>query len=438
MDTPLSTAGTAPDPAEARERDRRHVWHTWSPVTADRAELMLSHGSNYRVWDVDGREYIDGSSLNSTCGYGHPKVAAAIADQSRLLQHFDISGGGHEPLGLLAERLASYMPERLAKTVFVNSGSEGIEAAMLIASSYWEHVGKPRSRVVAFRLGYHGSTLISRSLSGLPRCRHPFAAPFPITLVDLPLPPRDLRQPDSLPLLVAEFTRAFGDDANDWPVAVVVEPFLNVGGGVVLPRGFLRALRDLCDETGTLLVLDEIFTGYGRTGRMFACEHEDVVPDILVASKGLSGGYIPIAAVTVQQHIHDSFQHEAVLGGLRYGHTTSGHATACAAALATLDILDSENLVKRAELHGARLLDRFASWAGIGEVIDVRAYGLILVLEMSSTEAANDLITCARANGLLLRRQGARGEAIMVVPPLTIDDEGVNEIITRLDRSLAC
>jgi adenosylmethionine-8-amino-7-oxononanoate aminotransferase len=419
--------------AAARERDRRHVWHTWSPVTADRAELMLSHGQNYRVWDVDGAEYVDAASLNLTCGYANREITAAIVEQAMRVQHFDISRGGHEPLGLLAERLASYLSDRFAKTLFTNSGSEGIEAAVLMAASYWRHVGEPRSRIVAFAHGYHGATLISRSMSVLPRCRHPFAAPFPVTLVDLPAPPPALRRPESRSALMAAFEAAFAN--GDPPCAVVVEPFLNVGGGVVLPAGFLRDLRALCDRTGTVLILDEVFTGYGRTGRMFACQHEDVEPDILVASKGLAGGYLPIGAVTVQHRIHDSFVNDPVIGGVRYGHTTAGHAIACAAAVATLGIVERDGLVKQAEVHGTRLLDRFARLPGHGDVVDVRGCGLVLVLQMAGADAAAGLVDRARANGLLVRRQGIQGEAVMVVPPMTIDDEGVDVIIERLERS---
>jgi adenosylmethionine-8-amino-7-oxononanoate aminotransferase len=419
---------------QVRARDRRHVWHTWSPLSADRTALMLSHGSGHRVWDVDGREYIDASALNSTCGYAHPAMQRAITEQLSRLHHFDLSLASNEPAGLLAERLASYLPETMSKTLFVNSGSEGFEAAMLIAAAYWSHLGRPRSRVVGFARGYQGTTVACRSMSTLPRSRHPFQAPAPLTLVDLPVAPAELRRPESLPLLLAAFERALGEDSDDPPMAVVVEPFLNVGGGVVLPSGFLRGLRELCDATGTLLILDEVFTAYGRAGRMFACQREDVAADILVSSKGLSGGYVPIAAVTVQQRIHDTFDRDPVIGGLRYGHTTSGHALACAAANATLDIIERDGLVDRAEHLGAVLLDRLAPLAAADEVTDVRGLGLILVVEMSSTAAATRVLARARERGLLLRQQG---QAVMAVPPLVIDDKGAAAIVDRIERSLA-
>ena len=298
--------------------------------------------------------------------------------------------------------MSSYFSGSLSHTLFVNSGSEGIEASIVIASDYWSNIGLPRSRVVTFAKGYHGSTMIARSLSGLPRVGHAFNAPFPITHVDFPVPPSDLRRPESLPLLLAAFDEAFGA-ASDPPMAVVVEPFINVGGGVVLPDGFLRGLRERCDATGTILILDEVFTGYARTGRMFACQHEGVEPDIIVSSKGLAGGYVPIAAVTVQSRIYESFANEPFIGGLRYGHTTSGHAVACAAALATLDVIEKENLAERAEALGARLHDRLAPLVGTGDVVDVRNLGLILAIELSSFDAATAVVHRVEEAGILVR-----------------------------------
>jgi adenosylmethionine-8-amino-7-oxononanoate aminotransferase len=418
---------------DPRVRDRRYVWHTWSPLSADRSALMLSHGSGHVVWDIDGNEYIDASALNSTCGYGHPELQEAISRQVSRLHHFDLSMGSHEPVGLLAERLASYLSPTLSKTLFVNSGSEGFEAAVLIAAAYWQHVGQPRSRVVAFARGYQGSTLVSRSMSTLPRTGHPVPAPLPLTLVELPVPPRELRYAEALPDLLAAFERALDGGPDDRPMAVVVEPFLNVGGGVVLPAGFLRGLRELCDATGALLIVDEVFTAYGRAGRMFACQREEVTPDILVSSKGLAGGYAPLAAVNVQRRIHDTFGEDPVIGGLRYGHTTSGHAVACAAALATLDVIEKDGLIERAEKLGTVLLERVRPSIWANDVVDVRGLGLIVVVELSSVRAATGVLARARECGLLLRQQG---QAVMAVPPLTIDEDGIAAIAGRLQDAL--
>jgi adenosylmethionine-8-amino-7-oxononanoate aminotransferase len=420
------------DAQVARTRDRRFVWHPWTPYGLDRSELMLSHGAGYRVCDVDGREYVDASGLNAVCGYAHPDVIHAIERQLSRLHHVDLSVASHEPVGLLAERLASYLPATLSRTLFVNSGSEGVEAAILIAAAYWSYLGEERNRVVTFARGYHGSTVASRTLSGLPPTDHWLRSPVSVTHVELPVPPRELRRPESLPRLTAAFERAVAD--GERPLAVVVEPFLNVGGGVVLPPGFLGAVRELCDAAGTVLIVDEVFTAYGRTGRMFACDREQVEPDILVSSKGLGSGYLTVGAVTVQRRIHDAFGKDPVIGGLRYGHTTSGHPVACAAALATLDVIERERLVERAEELGGVLLARMTSLAGHRYIVDVRGLGLALVMEMSSVEAATRLRGRIADNGVLVRQQGS---ALMAVPPLIIDSAGVAEVADRLEQAVA-
>ncbi|OON32489.1 aspartate aminotransferase family protein [Micromonospora sp. Rc5] len=418
----------------ARERDRRYLWHTWSPVDADRTELMMARGQGYHLWDVHGRHYVDASSaaLNATCGYAHPHVVAAVRDQIGRLQHFDLSMGGHEPAGRLAERIASLLSPDLSRTLLVNSGSEAIEAAVFIAASYWAHVGRPRTRLVTFSRSYHGATLLTRSMSRLPRSLHPFAPSAPVTFVDLPAEPVVLRRPESLGGLLDAFAAAIGDDPADRPAAVVVEPFLNVGGAVVLPEGFLRGLRELCDSTGTLLVLDEVFTGFGRTGRMFAFQHEGIEPDILVTGKGLCSGYLPIASLTARRHIYDSFAADPVAGGLRYGHTTSGHAVACAGALATIEVLEQEGLVDRAARLGARLLEQLTPLNGRGQVVDVRGLGLTVVLQMASPEAATALLDRGRAYGVLLRRPT---DAVMAIPPLVIDEAGIDAVAERIHRA---
>jgi adenosylmethionine-8-amino-7-oxononanoate aminotransferase len=417
-----------PDAAALRARDRSHVWHTWSPTGADLSKLALWRGAGHHVWDINGRRYIDASALNSTCGYAHPEVVAAVSAQLGRLHHVDVSLGTHEPIGLLAERLSSYLPAPLSRTLFVNSGSEGFEAAMLIAASYWAYTGEPRHRVVTFADGYQGSTLVSRDLSALPRVGHPFTSPLPSTRIALPAPACEIRKPRWTRPLLDRFARALEGEDGQPAMAVVVEPFLNVGGGVVLPPGFLTGLRELCDRYGTLLILDEVFTGFGRIGKMFGFEWENADPDILVTSKGLSGGYMPIAAVTVRDWISESLAQDPVIGGLRYGHTTSGHPVACMAALATLDVVEREGLVKRSAVAGARLLGELEPLAGSSGVMDVRGRGLTVVLEADSAQTASAIIDRARANGLLLRRQGAAGQAVLIVPPLIIDDAGLAEL----------
>jgi adenosylmethionine-8-amino-7-oxononanoate aminotransferase len=419
-------------PKLIRDFDRAYVWHPWTPLSARKSDLTLVRGSGYRVWDIDGKEYIDASSLNAVCGYNHPELIESISRQLALLHGVDMSTATHPSAGLLAERLARLLPGEISRSLFVNSGSEGIEAAIFLAASYWLNVGEEREGIVAFACGYHGSTMASRSLTAIERVGHPFQSPLAVNFVDLPLSPRELRSPEALAQLLQRFELSMTAGRVP-PIAVVVEPFLNVGGGIVLPDGFLPALRALCDRIGTLLILDEVFTAYGRCGNMFACLREGVEPDVVVSSKGLNSGYLPIAAVNVRASIYETFRQDPFIGGIRYGHTTSGHAVACAAALTTLDILERDGIPKRAEHLGAALFKRLAPLSGQGEVVDIRQYGLVLALEMTSADAAGRVAAAAAESGLLLRNNG---EVIMVAPVLIIDDAGCAELAELLIRSI--
>lgn len=413
------------------ERDRRHVWHTWTPVEEDRTELMFDHGQGYRVWDVEGREYLEACALNSTCGYAHPRIVRAIAEQAGRLHHTDISLGSHPLAGELTERIAGYLPGHPSRTLLVNSGSEGMDGAVMIALAVASFRERPRRRVIAFRRAYHGSTLLSRSLSRLPRNVHDLGDPVPITLVDLPVPAEVVRRPVNLGLLLAEFEQAIWD--GEPPAAVVVEPFLNVGGGVELPAGFLTGLRRLCDESGALLIVDEVLTGYARTGRMFALEHENVVADVVVSSKGLASGYVPIAAVTVGQELFESFRNDPVIGGLRYGHTTSGHTLGCAAALATLDVIEDEGLIERSAVLGQQMLQRLDPLTVVEGVVDVRGFGLLAAIDMADETRAAAVRRRAQELGVLVRKPGT---AIMVVPPLIVDEPGLAHILDRITQAV--
>lgn len=420
------------NPEQVRDRNRKYVCHPWTPLSEDRTRLTFEKGQGYYVWDIDGNSYIDCCSLNSTCGYGNHDIASAIYQQHLKFHGTDLCLASQIPVGQLAEKIASLLPSSLNRTLFVNSGSEGVEAAIFIAASYWEQIGKPRKRLVTFSDGYHGSTVLTRSLTQLPKIVQPFEKPLTLTHVDLPVKPQDLRKPESLELLLASFKEALSE-SNTPPMALLIEPLLNVGGGIQLPRGFLEGLRKLCDESKTLLILDEVFTAYARTGKMFAFQHENMEPDIIISSKGLAGGYMPITAVTMKEEIYQTFSKDTFIGGLRYGHTTSGHAVACTAALATIDLIEREDLCQKATVFGNKLLKEFTPYRGKGEVVDIRGLGLVLVIEFSSFEIATKFKNIAEKKGLLLRQSGS---AIKVVPPLIIDSQGIEKLTNILRESL--
>lgn len=423
------------DEEQARQRDRRFVWHPWSPVTTQGPDRpVLVSGDGYRVRDAAGRCYLDAmaSAMNSSCGYAHPALLAAAEGQLARLPHFDLSVGSHLPVGRVAERLGDLMPEGLGRTLFVNSGSEATEAAVRIAHDYWTNKGEPRDRIVTFAAGYHGTTYVAQHLSGLPTNALYGDEPFPVTKVRSPLAAREMRTPEGLAALTEAFEHAVLQGPP--PAAVFVEAFLNVGGGVVLPTGLLRALRELCDRTGALLILDEVFCGFGRTGRMFGFEHDGITPDLVTMSKGISGGYVPFAALTTTEEVYASFAADPLIGGLRYGHTTGGHAVACAVALAVLDVLEEQKLVEASAALGGQLLDGLLPLLDHPEISDVRGLGLVATIECHRPESAAALVAGAAARGVLLRRQGP---CVMAIPPLIIDPPGIAELVRSTGQALA-
>ena len=410
------------------------LWRPWAPINQPVGSLEIVEGDGNRVRDSEGNWYLDGiaGSLNASCGHRHPRLVDAATQQLRQLAHYDLMTAVNDPAERLAARLAELLPGDLNETTLVNSGSEAVEAAVRIALQYWQNIGEQRNRVITFAAGYHGSTFLAQQLSGLPFTVSEWTAPFPIDRVALPVPPRVLRTEEGAKALIAAFTEAL--ETGPPAAAVMVEPLLGIGGCVVLAPGFLASLRDLCDHHGALLVLDEVFTGFGRTGRMFGFEHDGIVPDIVTMSKGVTGGYVPLAAVTATSEIKQSFSREPVSQGLRYGHTTGGHAAASAVANAVLDVIADEKLVENAAEQGAVLLEGLEKLRSNHAITDVRGLGLMVAVEADTPETGTAIVRAARREGLMFREEGA---VTRIVPPLTITADETLELVEKFGAAVS-
>jgi 4-aminobutyrate--pyruvate transaminase len=388
--------------------------------------MRIVEARGTRVRDAAGNWYLDGVSgvLNASCGHGHPRLIEAAARQFEQLVHYDPMVSSHEPAETLASRLAEILPGELNETCLLNSGSEATEAAIRIALQYWRNIGEDRSRVVTFEAAYHGTTYVAQQLSGLPFTASEWVPPFPITHVALPAAPREMRTEASCDALIASFAEAL--EAGPPAAAVMVEPLLGLGGCVVLPPGFLARLRKLCDQHGALLILDEVFCGFGRTGRMFGFDHDGITPDIVTTSKGISGGLLPLAAVTVTSPIKESFTREPIAQGLRYGHTTGGHAVASAVANTVLDVMADEKLVENSATQGATLLAGLRKLESSPLIADVRGLGLVVAIETDTSESAAAIAGAAARAGMMTRHE--RG-VIRIAPPLTITGDDTAEML---------
>lgn len=370
------------------------------------------------VTDVDGNRYLDLTSAFGVAATGHtnPRVAAAIAEQAARLIHGMGDVHPTEVRTRLLARLAELTPGALSKTYLATSGAEAIEFALktaLLAS------GKPHA--IAYRGAYHGLSLGALEVGGIDKFRTPFAPLVAEHATFLPYPGAGAAVKDALAAVRAAL------DRDPQIGALIVEPVQGRGGVIVPPDGFLRALRALCDERERVLILDEIYTGFGRTGAMFACEREGIVPDLLCIGKALAGG-VPLAATIGTPRVMDAWPASA--GEALHTSTFLGNPLACAAALANLDELVRLDVVARVKAREGRLAERLNALASSPSVRGVRGVGFLWALEFDRPEFANRVVVRGLARGVILLQSGPTGTSITIAPPLTIED-------AQLDRALA-
>ena len=347
--------------ARLRDLERKHLWHPWSAIDAAAPRRLFVRGSGCYLVDGEGRRYLDArsSSFNAGLGYGRADVVAAVARQMTELMTFELVDAATVPPILLAGRLAALLPPRLQRCFFFSSGSEAVEATLKLARVHHRIRGHGEKSVcLGFRGGYHGPTLGAMGLYGS-AFHQTGCEPMPADLGALPYPATDggapLSAEEGLAAVEAAVERAGGASRI---AAIVIEPVQGNGGVRIPPPGFLAGLRRLCDRLGALLVFDEIMTGCGRTGSLFAFEHWQVVPDVLLLSKCLSGGYLPLSVMVTGDDVYRSFRQDPLLAGFRHGHTCSGHAAACAAGLAVLDAMEREDVVANCRRQGGAIVER--------------------------------------------------------------------------------
>jgi len=424
--------------AELQALDQAHLWHPFTPMAEwcapGHAPLVLESGEGVWLHDTEGRRYFDGNSSiwTNLHGHRHPALTGAIRRQLDRVAHVSFLGATHEPAVRLAAELAGlFPPGTLNRVFFSDDGSTAVECALRQAWQYWEWEGKPQRRVVAsFARAYHGDTLGAASLGGIPI--------FAGTATRLGLPVLNLRDVDQL--------EALNSSERESLAAVIVEPLIQGAAGLRLwPPGMLRALRHWCDRHGVLLIFDEVMTGFGRTGKMFAGEHEAVTPDFLCLAKGLSGGYSPLAATLTTDRVFQAF-----LGPVDerrtffYGHSYSGHALGCAAALASLQIFRDEAVLERLAPtmeHLTRALESLRR-RHPERVREVRQCGFVAGVELiPAGHPAQDraprwgpaVCQAARSFGLLTR---PIGDTIVLLPPLCTTPAELDFALTALEAAM--
>ena len=413
-----------------------------APVWARYTDLVVERASGSWVETVDGRRYLDytcGIGVTNT-GHAHPRVVAAIAEQAARGIHLQQNILYHQPGLELHRRLPERFPNRGPGTdsgLFLsNSGAEAVEAAVKLA----KYVTR-RPNLIAFRGGFHGRTHAAMALTSSSVKYRAHFEPLVggVHFVPYPYPLRMGGADASLAATLAAIDELFaGVVAPDDVAAFIVEPVLGEGGYVVPPDGFLPALRAIADRHGILLAVDEVQSGYGRTGRFFATEWTDATPDIVIMAKGIASG-LPLSGILAPRELLDQLAPGA------HGGTYGGNAVACAAALATLDVIEDEGLVERAESVGASMLARLREVAaGHPHVAEVRGRGMMLAIEFADgdqlaprPDLAKGLLAEAMARNLLLLTCGTYGQAVRIIPPLVTTDDEVEMAIGAIGDALA-
>jgi adenosylmethionine-8-amino-7-oxononanoate aminotransferase len=397
--------------------DAAHLWHPWSPTRVNPDAVLAVAGEGCHVRDADGRTYLDAKSsgLNAALGYGCRPVVDAITAQLTDLMTYDLGEGSNVPAIRLAARIATLTAAPLERTFFCNSGSEAVEACIRIAR--FHHAA--RTGIVTLENGYHGSTMGAAA-----------AAPGRSPVSPEVTPPGFTVLPG--PAAGTHPLRAHLGEHGRTTAAIVIEP-VQARGAHVTPDAYLHEVRHLCDEHGVLLVLDEVTTGFGRTGRMFAHEYAGVVPDLLATSKGLTAGYMSLGAVTTTAAVFDSFDRNKQRAGFVHGHTHSGHATACAAALAVLDVIEAGDVLANVRHRGEQLRTGLQAACERSHGRGLRGRGLLMAVALDSPRSAGQVRRLVKSQGVLVRRTGAD---IVIAPPLVISEPDIERIVTALSSAL--
>jgi adenosylmethionine-8-amino-7-oxononanoate aminotransferase len=398
-----------------------HIWLPYTQMKTVPAPLPVARAEGVRLTLTDGRDLIDGVSSwwTTVHGYCHPHIEAAIKDQVERLPHVMLGGLAHEPAYTLATRLAAMLPGDLNRVFYSESGSVSVEIAMKMAVQYWLNKGERRTRFLSFAGGYHGDTFMTMSVCDPDEGMHSlFTGVVPDQIV-VGLPQDETS--------IAAFETTLDQHGHEI-AAIVTEPLVQGAGGMVFHDAeTLRRIRKACDEFGILLIVDEIFTGFGRLGRMFASEEAGIVPDMVTVSKALTGGTLPLAATIARDHVFEAFYTDRAGDALMHGPTYMGNALACAAANASLDLFEREPRLEQVRAIEAGLIEGLAPARDIPGVRDVRIRGAIGVIQVDEMRNLDDLKRRFVEAGVWIR---PFRDIIYTTPPYVISEADL-AVLTR-------
>ncbi|HZJ69549.1 MAG TPA: aspartate aminotransferase family protein, partial [Planctomycetota bacterium] len=436
--------------------DSRAIRHLWTHKTQDHPflsdeELVIDHAEGVWVWTEQGKKLLDGFAGLAVVNVGHGRreIAEAIAEQTVRLAYYPTTRQfSNRPAAELAAELAALTPGDLRFTMFAVSGSEANERSMQIARHYWLAKGQDKKyKVISQQGGYHGATAGTFAVCGLPHLAQAYAPLMPAGFAKItpPHPFRDRGKGTDAELVArraAELREAILREGPETVSAVILEPVISSGGFIIPPVGWLRAVRAVCDELDVLMIADEVITGFGRTGRWFAVEHDGIVPDLMSVAKGITSGYVPLSASIARQRLADAFSDTTTQENV-HPNTYAAHPVACAAALANLQIMKKDGLVDNAEKMGARLREGLEAALGRSPIVgEVRGRGLMVCVDLVQPDGSGRPLEGERVAELdrkAWERGGivyARGTVLRLAPPLCITADEVDQLVDLVEGSV--
>jgi adenosylmethionine-8-amino-7-oxononanoate aminotransferase len=417
--------------------------------------VVIAAGEREFLIDSDGNRYIDGVSSLWCNVHGHrrPEIDEAVRQQLDRIAHSTLLGLASVPSIELAERLVGIAPAGLTRVFYSDAGATAVEIALKMAFQYWKQCATPqpgRTKFVSLTHGYHGDTIGAVSVGGIDLF-HGLYRPLLFPTLQAPSPycyrcPLQMRREDCGMACAAKMEAILAEHAGE-VAAVIVEPLVQGAGGMITqPAGYLRRVADACRRHDVLLICDEVATGFGRTGRMFACEHEGVQPDLLCVAKGITGGYLPLAATLATERLYEAFLGDySQYRTFFHGHTYTGNALACAAGIASLDVFEKDGVLGRIAQLESLLRERLAAVARMPHVGEVRQRGLMVGIELVADRAMRQAYPAAERRGgqvcLAARKRGVwirpLGDVIVLMPPYCISDESLARLVAAVEQGIA-
>ncbi|MDQ0036175.1 adenosylmethionine-8-amino-7-oxononanoate aminotransferase [Variovorax boronicumulans] len=435
--TAFSSSANSSANTSWQQRSRRHVWHPCTQSIRLEAvpPLPIARGEGVWLLDHDGRRYLDATSSwwVNLFGHAHPAINAALKDQLDAFSHVMLAGCTHAPAVELAERLSALTGHALGHCFYASDGASAVEIALKMSFHAWRNAGRGgKQNFVALRHGYHGETLGALHVTDVPVFRDAYAPLLANAHLVASPDARTARQgEDALDVArrAAADLEALLAERHASIAAVIVEPLVQCATGMAMhDPEYLRLVRALCDRYEVHLIADEIAVGCGRTGTFFACEQAGIWPDFLCLSKGISGGYLPLALVMTRDAIYEGFVDDDVARSFLHSHSYTGNALACRAALATLDLFEREDALRRNLGRAERLIGRLREGLQGMPVDHLRQRGMITAFDVREPGArfAERFHLAARANGLLMRPIGS---TVYLMPPYVIDDDEIDRLV---------